>query len=158
MDRLGTDPGYAVAWVSSMWWLTLIDGPVPIGDIIFVVGTVVVVAAVALEASDDIAFSEFEGTYAGSGYQPPSPDDDDDDYYDDDDNFSKREKIGKSKGKAPASNQKQNDDFDYVVKKTGIKPEKVRPFHDAVTGKGYSKQELFAVAETFLSIIIIFFG
>jgi RHS repeat-associated protein len=43
MDKNGESPEAAVSgWVASMWWLTLVDGPLPIGDIIFAVGAVVV--------------------------------------------------------------------------------------------------------------------
>ena len=33
-----TDPDGKMAWTSSMWWLTAIDGPLPAGDLVYFVG------------------------------------------------------------------------------------------------------------------------
>ena len=48
VDINGTNPEDAVAWTSTMWWLCALDGPLPIGDIIYGAGIVIlVVVAVA---------------------------------------------------------------------------------------------------------------
>jgi len=38
-------------WVASMWWLNFIDGPIPIGDIIFWVGCIVAGIIIVAEAT-----------------------------------------------------------------------------------------------------------
>ena len=42
-----------VAWATSMWWLILVDGPIPVGDILYVVGAVVV-AGILVEAGNEV--------------------------------------------------------------------------------------------------------
>ena len=52
IDPLGRDAGaIAIAWDSTMWWLPVVDGPVPIGDIIYLLGCAILSVA-AINSSD----------------------------------------------------------------------------------------------------------
>jgi hypothetical protein len=73
-----------------MSWLPFADTALPIGDLVYAAG-ILVLGTIAYEASDDISL-DFASDEVDVAYSPPSPDnDDDDDYYDDDDNFGGRE-------------------------------------------------------------------
>ena len=49
IDKTGHDAGsIAAGWGTSMWWLTLIDGPLPIGDILYF-GVLLVLGGIALD-------------------------------------------------------------------------------------------------------------
>ena len=45
------DPDGEVAWTASMWWLSIADGPLPIGDIIYGIGVTVEIAGLAYVAN-----------------------------------------------------------------------------------------------------------
>ena len=50
--------------------------------------------------------------------------------------------IGRQKGAAPRSNQAQNKQFDSIVKEYGLTKEQSRRLHDAISGKGYDREEI----------------
>lgn len=65
----------AAAWLGSMWWLTLVDGPVPIGDIIYALGAVVIGSlAVATFADADSAPVLSKKKPKGESKKPPDVD------------------------------------------------------------------------------------
>ena len=74
-------------------------------------------------------------------------DDDGDDYYDNDSNFGGRQRIGRSKGKAPRNNQAQNEQTDSIARKKGFSRKKADLFHRSVNGQGYSYEELLGEAD-----------
>ena len=41
-DSEGTEPELAMGWAASMSWLPAIDGPVPVGDAIYILGFVAI--------------------------------------------------------------------------------------------------------------------
>ena len=41
-------------WAGSMWWLTAIDGPIPVGDIIFVVGIIAIAVTCSIVGDDPL--------------------------------------------------------------------------------------------------------
>ena len=78
-------------------------------------------------------------------YSPPNPFDDDDDdynddYYDDDNNFGRRQKIGKSKGKTPGSNQAQNKQFKDATK--DLDKAAKRTIHEEISGEGLGYHDI----------------
>ena len=161
VDSGGTDPIALQLWITGMGWLPAVDMALPIGDILYI-GGILLLGTVAL-ASDHDSVPEISYDEVDVAYGPPSPNDDDDDddyddYYDDDSNFGGRQKMGHNNGRAPRNNKKQNSQFDYAAKKVGLSPDKIRPFHDFITGQGGDVDELLAIAETFLSIIFVLFG
>ena len=138
-----------------MSWLPFADTALPIGDLVYAAG-ILVLGTITYEVSDDISL-DFASDEVDVAYSPPSPDnDDDDDYYDDDDNFGGRERVGKIKGNAPRNNKVQNQKFDYAARKAGIKVEKHRAFHDYMSGSGEGLDELLEMAKTFVSLVLIF--
>ena len=55
VDVEGNDPSSAVAvWIGGMWWLTLVDGFLPIGDLVYIAGSVVLGAAAGYAVSEII--------------------------------------------------------------------------------------------------------
>ena len=50
-DSEGTSAVAAAAWASSMWWLPLLDGPLPVGEILFGVGLIITMVII-VETSD----------------------------------------------------------------------------------------------------------
>ena len=58
------DPDGKFAWTASMWWLSIADGPFPIGDIIYGIGVTVEIAGLAYVANkysaqtSDVAVSQ----------------------------------------------------------------------------------------------------
>ena len=50
VDFGGTDTLALSSWITSMWWITAVDGVLPFGDLIFTLGTI----ALFIEAWDSI--------------------------------------------------------------------------------------------------------
>ena len=95
---------------------------------------------------------ELQSTQKAASQQSVAPgnsddDDDDDDYYDNDSNFGGRQRIGRSKGKAPRNNQAQNEQTDSIARKKGFSRKKADLFHRSVNGQGYSYGELLGEAD-----------
>ena len=124
-------------WIGTMWWLGTIDGPLPIGDLIFSVGAVIFLCE-AVDPDNSVSDILEESTYS---YQPPSPDnDDDDDYYNDDDNFVGKEPIGVRRGNTPRNNRVQNRQYKAVTKNLSYKAKD--SLHPKIRHKGYGYHEL----------------
>ena len=149
---------YAVAlktWTVSMCWLPAIDTALPIGDIVYIVG-ILVLGGLAL-ASNQNNCPKIRVDVANSAYSSPSPnqnnnDDDDDDcfdddYFDDDSNFGGRQKIGKSKGNTPGNNQAQKHQYNYGKK--NIPKKYWEQAHNTVSGQGFGYKELMEHLDMF---------
>lgn len=61
-----------------------------------------------------------------------------------DDESPRRTRVGKQKGNAPRSNEKQNKQFRRAVKELGIEDDydKRRRLHDDITGQGYDESDI----------------
>ena len=56
-DSNGKSAEALMYWTESMWWLCLIDGPIPVGEIVYGVGVATLaIAAVATISSEDTTF------------------------------------------------------------------------------------------------------
>ena len=156
IDRDGTNAEALQWWTTGMGWLPFADTALPIGDIIYV-GGILLLGAFAL-ASDQDYVPEISYDEVDVAYGPPSPnndddDDDYDDYYDDESNFGGRQKVGKNKGNAPGNNQAQNKQFRDATK--GLTPDQQRIVHDKITGKGLGYHEIKAVIK---DLFVFVFG
>ena len=81
-DPSGSAGELTLTWTSSMWWLLLADGPLPIGDVIYGIG---VVAATAIDAVNYVGIDNIvrmasdlpdtvRNTFRGGGLNtPPDP-------------------------------------------------------------------------------------
>ena len=148
IDRDGTNAEALQWWTTGMGWLPFADTALPIGDIIYV-GGILLLGAIAL-ASDQDYVPEISYDEADVAYGPPSPnnDDDDDDYddsYDDESNFGGRQKVGKNKGKAPGNNQAQNKQFRDATK--GLTKDQKRALHNEISGEGLGFHDIVNAAK-----------
>lgn len=152
IDRDGTNAEALQWWTAGMGWLPFVDTLLPIGDIIYIAG-ILLLGAIALASGQDYV-SEISDDEDDVAYTPPSPnnDDDDDDYYDKDSNFGGRQKIGKNKGNAPGNNQTQNKQFRDATK--GLTPDQQRILHDIISGKGLGFHEIKAVIKDLFFFVI----
>ena len=91
---------------------------------------------------------------ACSSYNAPDPFDDDDDYWDDESNFGGTQKVGKQKGNTPQNNQKQNADFERLVKELDLSPKEARNLHDNITGQGLDYQGMLEYAKAIFMLLI----
>ncbi len=160
VDGKGTNAEVLQWWTAGMGWVPFADTVLPIGDVIYV-GGILLLSAVAL-ASDHNSVPKVSYDEAKVAYGPPSPnnkknnnDDDDDDYYDDDSNFGGRQKMGKNKGNTPGNNRAQNKQFKDATK--DLTPDQKRVVHDEITGKGLGYQEITAlVKDLFMFVFGLF--
>ena len=148
IDRDGTSAEALQWWTTGMGWLPFADTALPIGDIIYV-GGILLLGAIAL-ASDQDYVPEISYDEADVAYGPPSPnndddDDDYDDYYDDESNFGGRQKVGKKKGSAPGSNQAQNKQFRDATK--GLTKDQKRALHNEISGEGLGFHDIVNAAK-----------
>ena len=63
VDKTGHNAGaYAVEWSSTMWWLVLIDGPLPIGDIVYYGGMIFLfgIAVISGNSQAQLPLTDFE--------------------------------------------------------------------------------------------------
>ena len=85
MDSYGESATAVATWTASAWWLTLVDGPIPVGDIIFWGGVVVIgistyVIADKIDDNRGVTFEEESNTDGDAIPEPvPKPDDDSED-------------------------------------------------------------------------------
>lgn len=138
-----SDTAVITGWIGTMWWLPLIDGPIPAGDIIFVGGVVVFGICAMPELLDSISQQVMESRHTKTG-----------DYVEDwlNDESPTRERIGKQKGNAPRNNRRQNKQVTDALIAEGIRrsgdiKEKV---HRAVSGAGNGFKELKDVVKEIL--------
>ena len=62
-----------------------------------------------------------------------------------DDESPFKTRVGTQKGETPRSNQAQNKEFSYLVKKYGLNKKQQRMLHDEITKEGYGKSEIEAI-------------
>ena len=156
VDRDGKTAEALQVWTASMWWLCAADTILPIGDIVYGAGIIILAAtATHIASKDNNHTSQLPktSTIVNSTPQNPQPnkndddDDDDDDYYDDDSNFGGREKIGKKRGNTPGSNQAQNKQFKDATR--GLPKGKQKQIHDLITKRGYGYEDIVEIAKWF---------
>lgn len=149
VDSTGKNAAVLPLAIAPISWLPLVDGPLPIADIIL--GAAILVVCATAATSQD---STFEITYDEPKvtYNSPSPnnndddDDDDDDYYYDDSNFGGRQKMGKGKGKMPGNNQTQNKQFKDATKGI-LNKDQQRMLHNEITGEGLGFHDIVDAAK-----------
>lgn len=141
----------AIEWGTSMWWLTLVDGPIPIGDFVYLAGLafigtgLLVVVDVALKnnynssnsSKSDGAHNYEEQTayvvgYGSSAAPPPQKPNN---------NNSDKQKNG-----TPKNNQAQNKQARDAAKKANLSKYQQRIFHDEIHGQNRSYKELEEIA------------
>ena len=157
IDKNGTSTEALRQTLPLLPVFSLIDGPLPIADII--TGLFIVAVFYVLDSQDDSL--EYSDVMVESSYGTGSPnnnddDDYDDDFYNDDSNFSRKEKIGKPKGKTPGNNRAQNKQFKDATK--GLSKKNRRIIHDDITKSGQGYHDIKAMADEFLVLIIYLFG
>ena len=152
MDFDGKNTAALKIWSESMWWLCGADTVLPVGDIVYV-GGILLFATVAFTTDSDSTID----TLASVGGSPNSfnNNDDDDDYYDDESNFAGKEKIGKSKGKTPRDNRRQNKQAKAATK--GMTKEQKNIIHKEISGKGFGFKEIVEIAQDMFTFMIGFF-
>lgn len=163
VDATGQVAEALQAWMASMWWLCIADTTLPVGDIIFGLGIVVLgVEAICspIDATPQVVYDEETTTVVppitdngdnnGSKKENDDDDDLDDDYYDDDNNFGGRQKIGKPKGSTPGNNQAQNKQFRDATK--GLKPSEQEILHRQNTKQGFGYKEIQQQAKSLLQL------
>ena len=69
----------ARAWSEGMWWITLLDGPAPVMDSIYVAGVIILFAVCVSQSEDDtndpdITYPGDDPTQAPDGYEWTGPD------------------------------------------------------------------------------------
>ena len=64
-----------------------------------------------------------------------------------DDESPTSERVGKQNGNAPRDNKKQNKQVRDIGKKLDLNKEQLRELHDAISGQGYSYQEILDLAK-----------
>lgn len=85
MDPYGESATAVATWTASAWWLTLVDGPIPVGDIIFwggvaIIGISTCVIADKIDDNRGVTFEEESNTDGETIPEPvPEPDDDSED-------------------------------------------------------------------------------
>ncbi len=167
-DCYGYNADAAIQWSSSMWWLTMVDGYLPCGDIIYGGVFVVLLVTSEIQSSDNTSIvtnnaehlkpkvvtdtDEHEVEHSPDMEEPealPQPDFSDDDYdYDDDSNYGGREKIGKNKGKTPRDNLRQNKQFRDATR--GLSKRQQRRIHDMITRNGLDFHEIVEIISMLL--------
>ena len=156
VDRDGKSAEALQAWAYSMWWLCAVDTILPIGDVVYGAGIVILsVAVVVAAANDNSRSSQLPKTNTAISSTPKSPqpnrndddEDEDDDYYDNDENFGGRQKIGKSKGGTPGNNKTQNKQFKDATR--GLSKAKQRQIHDLITKKQFGYHDIAEIAKWF---------
>ena len=152
VDRTGKEADAAIlsSLASSMWWLCFVDGPLPVGEIVYV-GVIVVAILVTIDFGPEILSSI---SYEEATPSEDIDDDFDDDYYDDDDNFGGKKTVGRNKGDAPRNNQKQNMQARDALRSRLNREEQLNrdqqeKFHRWITDEGLSYQELQREARLF---------
>ena len=149
VDISGTN-AEALGWMTGLGWIPFIDGPLPIGDLIFI-GLFFVIAMVTDEGTPDlpaISLVSGESTQA-NGCSPDNNDDYDD--YSDDNGFRNKPKK-RNKGKTPGNNQSHNRQFKDATR--GLDKGQKRAIHDEITGKGLGYHEIEEIAKTLFGSLL----
>ena len=145
IDPDGHD-SYVWEWITTMWWLCLVDGPYPIADAIYVVGAVGILVIdhvitfsnsqrAMLEVEEYIANTDAKSTILESKESK-------------DTKKKKNEKSGKQKSEnnTPKNNQAQNKQVESIARKLKMTKSQQRELHDIISKQGYSYQEILEIA------------
>ena len=136
----------AVEWSTSMWWLTIADGLLPIGDFVYWAGLALI--GTGLFAVDSTIKSNYyssdnsksNGTHnheeqttyvAGCGSAAPPPQDP-----------NNNNKWDKQKNGTPKNNQAQNKQAHDAAKKAKLSKQQQRILHDEIHGQNLSYKEI----------------
>ena len=135
-----------------MWWLCCVDFALPVCDLVYITGILVIYALVS-PSNQSCAQPVIEFAKQWAGDIASFNEDADSDYYDDDSNFGGREKRGKGKGKTPRNNQKQNKQFRDATKKI-LDKDQQRALHNEISGEGFGFHEIVEAAKNLWFLII----
>ncbi len=150
VDMSGENAKALEQWTNVMWWLCCIDFALPIGDVVYVTG-ILVLSSIAFPADQGKANSTVR--FIEQWVADATSASEDDDYYDDESNFGGREKIGRGKGKTPRNNQKQNKQFHDATNKI-LNKDQQRALHNEITGKGFGFHEIVEAAKDLWFVFI----
>ena len=161
VDADGETADVLTWWSTWMSWLVVVDGALPIGDFIYGVGLVLLIADAFYDDQGDLPQISYSEESVSISPPPPNDNDDDDDYYDDDyynndDNFGGYQKTGKVKGNAPGNNQAQNKQVDNLTK--GLNKNQKEIVHREITGEGLGYHEIAEVIKDLFGFIACCFG
>ena len=131
------------------------DATLPIGDLIYI-GGMIVLSVASLAIDRDSIPEILSKADSGYGSSPPNDDDDDDDYYNNESNFGGRQKIGKPKGKTPGNNQKQNQQFRDATR--GLNKDQQKLLHNQITKEGQGFHEILELTKDMIIYIVVFFS
>ena len=148
------------SWSIGMGWLPFADAALPIGDIVYW-GGLLLLGAFALDSTQDnnLTISMYEVDVASG---PPSPNDDDDeddyydDYYDDDSNFGGRQKMGKKNGSTPGNNQAQNRQFRDATR--GLSKQQQEKLHREISHQGGGFHDIVDAVKNMFVFVVSFFA
>ena len=164
IDRDGANAEAIQWWTAGMVWLPFADTVLPVGDIIYF-GGLLILGGVTLSTDQyyipEISYDEAEVVYS----PPPTNNDDDefddddldDDYYNDDHNFGGRQKIGKPKGKTPGNNQAQNKQFNDATKDI-LNKDQQQKLHKELSKEGFGFHDIVDAAKNFWFVFLGLFG
>ena len=149
VDISGTN-AEALGWMAGLGWIPFADGPLPVGDLIFI-GLFFVIVAMMDEGTPDLpTISLVSGGPTQANGSSPDNYDDYDDYYDDNGFRNKPKK--RNKGKTPGNNQSQNKQFKDATR--GLDKGQKRAIHDEITGKGLGYHEIEEIAKTLFGSLL----
>ncbi len=152
-------------WTGAMWWLPFADTALPVGDLIYL-GGIIILGALAVYAEEktvpEVAYTESNveyGTPSPNHSQNNNEDNEDngDDSYDQyhENNYGGRQRIGKSNGNAPRNNRVQNKQFKFLTKY--LTKEQQRRLHNMISGKGLSAEEILELIDTLFAFALFYF-
>ncbi len=147
IDISGTSAAVLEWWIGGMGWLPLSDAGLPVGDIIYIGGIVLLGLAASEQKTDNVP--DLVRVEATVSYNPQPPDGDDDDG-----NYGGRQRVGKSKGKTPRNNQSQNKQFRDLTKR--LNKAQKRILHEEITGKGLGFHEIQSLIEELFPFVVAF--
>lgn len=73
LDNSGKNPDSVQVWTGTMWWLCGLDGPLPVGEIIYGAG-IVILGIYVLIAADEIATPQISLEQEEGKSEPEPPD------------------------------------------------------------------------------------
>ena len=158
IDNSGHAGELTAGWAGSMWWLPFIDGPIPIGEIIYSIGCLAcgITDLINYFGADNIVLitngvydvynsakhggGSFSQSAAGSSLATPP-----------NGNNNKKKKSSndkkqQSENKTPGNNQAQNRQARAAVQRAGLNKNQARILHDEITGQGFDYKEILEIA------------
>ena len=146
VDRGGTDAEALQWWAGAMWWLPLVDGVIPVGDLVYLAGCAAI-GFIGLIVVNEVIV---DNPIISVEENPLNNEEIEDDYdlyneYGFDEDDPTNEKVGKQKGNTPRNNKNQNKQVDYLTR--GKSKKFRRAFHDEISGQGFDFKELIDLLE-----------